>query len=443
MIKVITYGTYDLLHYGHIRLLKRAKELGDYLIVGVTSDDFDKSRGKINVQQSLTERIDAVKQLDIADEVIVEEYEGQKIDDIRKYDVDIFTVGSDWEGKFDYLNEYCKVVYLGRTEGVSSSEIRAKNQKIRLGLVGDSIFLDKVCQESKYVNGIEVVAICSNNLSGLSENIRNLPIKTLNYREILESVDAVYLNSSPDQHFNQITEAIKAGIHIMCRSPITTTYVQTKKLIELSTNSNISLFDSIKTAYCTAYRRMVLLVKSGAIGNVVSIDATCTSLHPSIEPEGWTSIFAWGPIALLPIFDILGTEYLDKNIVAAFSNDNRDIFAKIDFRYKNAVASMKVARGAKAEGDLVISGTEGYIYIPSPWWKTDYFEIRYENFNNNKKHFYQLEGEGIRNELSSFSHSINGTKKYSSVDSKLSIAISKIMEDFLKENDFSRIEIIK
>ena len=77
MTKVITYGTYDLLHYGHIRLLKRAKELGDYLIVGVTADDFDKARGKINVQQSLMERIEAVRATGLADKIIVEEYEGQ------------------------------------------------------------------------------------------------------------------------------------------------------------------------------------------------------------------------------------------------------------------------------------------------------------------------------------------------------------------------------
>ena len=138
MVKVITYGTYDLLHYGHIRLLERAKALGDYLIVGVTADDFDKTRGKINVQQSLMERVEAVKATGIADEVIIEEYEGQKIDDIRRYGVDIFTVGSDWVGKFDYLNEYCQVIYLPRTEGVSSTELRQSRRAVSLGLVGDA-----------------------------------------------------------------------------------------------------------------------------------------------------------------------------------------------------------------------------------------------------------------------------------------------------------------
>ena len=148
MIRVITYGTYDLLHKGHIRLLERAKELGDYLIVGVTADNFDRSRGKINVQQTLAERIEAVKATGLADEIVVEEYEGQKIDDIRRYGVDIFTVGSDWKGHFDYLNEYCKVVYLERTQGISSSELSADKCGIRLGLVGESPILNKIVNES-------------------------------------------------------------------------------------------------------------------------------------------------------------------------------------------------------------------------------------------------------------------------------------------------------
>ena len=138
MTKVITYGTYDLLHYGHKRLLERAKALGDYLIVGVTADNFDKNRGKINVQQSLMERIEGVKATGLADEIIIEEYEGQKIDDIRRYDIDIFTVGSDWVGKFDYLNEYCKVVYLPRTEGVSSTQVRSNKRKLKIRVIEDN-----------------------------------------------------------------------------------------------------------------------------------------------------------------------------------------------------------------------------------------------------------------------------------------------------------------
>ena len=159
MKKVITYGTYDMMHVGHVNLLKNAKALGDYLIVGVTSDEFDKSRGKIDVRQSLNERMNAVAETGLADEIIVEEYEGQKIDDIIRYDVDIFSVGSDWEGYFDYLKEYCKVVYLDRTQGVSSTELRAERNLLRLGLMGRYSNVRKYIAEAAYVNGLEVAAV--------------------------------------------------------------------------------------------------------------------------------------------------------------------------------------------------------------------------------------------------------------------------------------------
>ena len=111
MKKIITYGTFDLLHQGHINILQRAKAMGDYLIVGVTSENYDEQRGKLNVMQSLVERIENVRKTGLADQIIVEEYLGQKIQDIQKYDVDTFVIGSDWTGKFDYLKEYDFIIY--------------------------------------------------------------------------------------------------------------------------------------------------------------------------------------------------------------------------------------------------------------------------------------------------------------------------------------------
>lgn len=441
MVKVITYGTYDLLHHGHIRLLERAKALGDYLIVGVTSDDFDKTRGKINVQQSLIERVEAVRSAGIADEIIVEEYEGQKINDIKRLGVDIFTVGSDWVGKFDYLKEYCKVVYLDRTEGVSSSEIREKKRQVRLGIVGDSTFINKIAQEATFVNGLLVNALLTNNFERLSNQIKNLPVVASDFDELLSNVDAVYIHSRPELHYEQIKTALKKGKHVICESPISLNSNQVAELYELADKVNCILQEAIKTAYATAYSRMLLLLKGGKIGKVVSVDSTCTSLNSSTDAKGWNSLYSWGPTAILPVLQILGAQYDSARIVSAFQNEDLkiDSFTKISFEYPNAVASIKVAKGVKSEGELIISGTKGYIYVPAPWWKTEYFEIRYENASDNKRYFYQLEGEGIRYELVAFCQAIQSGKQSRFIEKDVSVAIAGIMQNFNENNNTLKI----
>ncbi|WP_281522046.1 Gfo/Idh/MocA family oxidoreductase [Dubosiella newyorkensis] len=430
MIKVITYGTYDLLHHGHIRLLERAKELGNYLIVGVTADDFDKTRGKINVQQSLMERIEAVRATGLADEIIVEEYEGQKIDDIRRYDIDIFTVGSDWKGKFDYLNEYCKVVYLDRTEGVSSSDIRSEQRKIRLGIIGDSPVAVKYARESQFVNGIEVVSICTSTPSFFND----FQLVTNDYEKMLKEVDAVYIVSRPTEHYQDIKTALEHKKHILCESPISVSKSESIKLFKLAKENGCILMDAIKTAYATAFARLILLAKEGKIGEIYSVDAVCTSLRPITE-DSWNSISAWGPTAMLPIFDILGTGYRSKNIASLIDENGNDQFTKIDFSYNHAVASLKVGKGVKSEGELVISGTKGYIYVPAPWWKTDYFEIRYEDASQNRRYFYQLDGEGIRYELVAFVKAIISKKDLSNISQNVSETICEVIEDFYNRKE--------
>ena len=442
MIRVITYGTYDLLYHGHIRLLERAKSLGDYLIVGVTSDDFDKNRGKINVQQSLMERIETLRQTGIPDEIIVEEYEGQKIDDIRRFNIDIFTVGSDWEGKFDYLSEYCKVVYLPRTEGVSSSEVRAEKRKIRMGFIGDyeTRILIKYYNECKFVNGIDIGGVCARN-DEIKRVLNDEELYvTQNYEELLNVCDAVYILSHPSEHYEQIKKAIKHDVHVLCESPVALCSSQYKELVNLAKAKNVVLMTSIKTAYSTAYYRLLLLVKSGRIGDIISIDSTCTSIQEVDDLNfAWNSICLWGPTALLPIFQIMGVNYTDARILSRLRNDNYDLFTKIDITYANSTASIKVGRGIKSEGEMVISGTKGYIYVPAPWWKTDYFEIRYEEASDNRRCFYPLEGEGIRYELVDFVKTINTGNESAYISNDVSSAICAVMKQFYDKENFIEI----
>lgn len=441
MKKVITYGTFDLFHYGHQRLLERAKALGDVLIVGVTADGFDRARGKINVQQSLMERMEAVKATGIADEVIVEEYEGQKIDDIHRYGVDIFAIGSDWKGYFDYLKEYCQVVYLDRTEGVSSSDLRAEKREVHIGLVGESLFLNKFERESRFVNGVIIKGLCAPSaiVDGLSDELKALPCITNDYETMLSEVDAVYILSTPTDHYRQIKTALMHGKHVLCEPPMALSVKEWQELNDLAKEKSCVLMDAIRTAYSTAYYRLLLLVKSGRIGKVISVDASCTSLRDNDissdeKKEKWNSICSWGPNALLPVFQLLGVGYLQKSIVSRVEDKNTmyDSFTKIDFVYPNAVASIKVGKGVKTEGELVVSGTNGYVYVPAPWWKTDYFEIRREDPSMNKRYFYQLDGEGIRYELVSFLKAIKDGKNYLYIDDNVSKAFVEVIEDYYK-----------
>ena len=438
MKKVITYGTYDLLHYGHIRLLERAKALGDYLIVGVTADDFDKNRGKINVQQSLMERVEAVRNTGLADEIIIEEYEGQKIDDIRKYNIDIFTVGDDWVGKFDYLKEYCQVIYLKRTKGVSSSELRQEKRNLRLGLVGESTILKKIIKESAFVNGLTISGAFSEKQEVLKDFFEDIPVYD-KYEELLQKSDAIYLITSPIHHYEDIKTALEMKKHVLCESPIALSEKQCQKLFELARKNTCILMDAIKTAYSTAYHRMLLLVKTGVIGEPKCIDATCTSIKKFDETEAkyaWNSISAWGPTALLPVFQIFGIEYKKKIILTCIESQkyHYDSFTKIDFYYSNSAATIKVGQGVKSEGELVISGTKGYIYVPAPWWKTEYFEVRYERPENNRRYYFQLDGEGIRYELVAFVRAIELGTSLANVDENVSCAIADIMDKFMSDD---------
>ena len=128
MKRVITYGTFDVLHYGHINLLRRAKALGDYLIVGCSSDEFNKIKNKESyyTYEQRKSILEAVKYVDL---VIPENNWEQKRDDVKKYFADIFVMGDDWKGKFDFLKDLCEVVYLPRTPGISSTQVKEEALK--------------------------------------------------------------------------------------------------------------------------------------------------------------------------------------------------------------------------------------------------------------------------------------------------------------------------
>lgn len=447
MKKVITYGTYDLLHQGHINLLRRAKELGDYLIVGVTSDSFDRGRGKLNVRNNVLERVEAVRKTGYADEIIIEDYLGQKIDDIQKYDVDVFAIGSDWIGKFDYLNEYCKVVYLPRTEGISSTQLRAESQDVfRVGIVGSGRIAHRFIPESKVVNGIKVTAVYNPDKENAETFAKYYKLNSYSedYKEFLSNVDAVYIASPHLTHYQYSKDALYAGKHVLCEIPFTLSGIQAKELYDYAEAHNLVLLEASKTAFCPSFCHIVTLVKSGIIGEVVDVKASLSKMisAPTREldvAQAGGAMNEHAPLTLMAIIKLLGKDYSDINFHSKVEN-GVDVYTKAVINYPHATSSITLGIGVKTEGNLVVSGTKGYIYVPAPWWLTDFFEVRYEDQTKNKKYFYSYDGDGLRYEIQEFiSMIVNDRRSCYKLRRRESIAIAEIIEKFNKKENYSEI----
>jgi glycerol-3-phosphate cytidylyltransferase len=438
MKKVITYGTFDLFHFGHQRLLERAKALGDYLIVGVTTDNFDLERGKMSTCNNVMERIEAVKATGLADQIVIEEYKGQKIDDIQKYGVDIFAIGSDWEGYFDYLKEYCEVVYLPRTQGISSTQLREERPMVRFGVIGTGSIASRFVNESKFVNSNSIVAAYNPNRGESEAFCKKFGLEAIKTdTELLEHCDAVYIASPHYTHYDYAKCALKAGKHVLCETPFVFCRKQAEELFKLAEEKKLVLMVALKTAYCPAFVHLVSLLKSGSIGEIVEVNASVTTLTDETSAKmnkdymgGSMSENACFP--MLPIFKLLGTGFENINFYSKMKNDV-DMFTKAVFRYPSAVASFQVGLGVKTEGNLVVAGTKGYAYVPAPWWKTDYFELRYEDQNLNKKFFHTWAGDGLRYEIKDFVTAILSKEFfYSKVGIKENIKMAEVQEMYIE-----------
>ncbi len=441
MVRVITYGTFDLFHEGHYKLLKRAKALGDYLIVGVTTEEYDQTRGKLNVVDSLVTRIENVKKSGFADEVIIESSPGQKLVDVKKYQIDIFTVGSDWIGTFDYLSDYCKVVYLERTKNISSTMLRAQKKHIqRIGVIGTGRIAGRFIPEAKLVSGVNVEAVYNPHPGSAARFAQKWGIDAYEDLEAFYgAVEAVYVASPHETHYSYIQSALEHGKHVLCEKPMVLKRAQAEELFALAAKRGLILFEGIKTAYCPGFSRLLGIACSGMIGNVRSVEACFTKLEGPqsrelTDPNYGGSFTELGSYVMLPIIKLFGSGYEEVRFDTIEGEHGLDVFTKAHFRYPNGLGTATCGLGVKSEGSLLICGTTGYIVVEAPWWKTAYFEVHHEDPKDVEKYTDRFLEDGLRYEISDFLSMINGSSKS---EFKLtrgeSIAMAEVMEKFLSE----------
>lgn len=436
---IITYGTYDMLHIGHMNILERAKALGDYLIVGVTDENYDRSRGKLNVSQSTDDRVKAIEALDFVDKVIVEKHKQQKAEDMIKYDVDIFAIGDDWVGAFDYLNEYTHVEYLPRTEGISSTKLRKETfDSIKFGIAGLGHDTEAFINEAEYVSNIKINRVYANDfleLKAFTKDNHRIKYGHDNYDDFLDtSISAVYINTSQEAHYPLIKKALEAGKHVLCENPLALDKNELKELLAIAKKEKKVLLSALKTAFLPAFSQLLKELKTGTIGDIKEVRATRTSLYKekdysdSFMAQGATNILSSYPSLL--VHKVLGKR---KSVTFFDQEENGyDMSNLIVTTHKNgALGVARVAIGAKSEGDAVISGTKGYVYIPAPWWLTKTFYFRFEDTHRSHKFTYEFDGCGLRYMIAEFASLIQrGHRKSEKLTPSDMVAITRVSLDY-------------
>lgn len=442
MVKVITYGTFDLFHEGHYRLLQRAKALGDYLIVGVTTESFDKARGKLGVIDSLMTRIENVRKTGFADEIIIEESVGQKFSDIKKYNIDIFTVGSDWVGKFDYINDYCKVVYLERTKNISSTMLREQKRHIqRIGIIGTGRIANRFVVEARNVSGVNVQSVYNPHPDSVAKFAEKWDINPYSdLEEFYKEVDVIYIASPHETHYNYIKSSLEHGKHILCEKPMVLNKAEAEEVFAYAKEKDLILMEGIKTAYCPGFHKLLGVAHSGKIGSIRNVEACFTKLeNPKnrelVDTNYGGSFLELGSYVMLPIFKLFGEKYDSLTFDTIKGENGLDLFTRASFKFPTGLATATCGLGVKSEGRLLISGTKGYILVTAPWWKTTYFEVHYENPDDIEKYSETYLGDGLRYEINDLLMQLTnrGVNDFKLTRSE-SIAMSTAMEQFIKED---------
>ena len=392
MKKVITYGTFDLFHRGHYNILKRAKELGYYLIVGVTGESFDIERGKLGVRDSLPKRIENVRATGFADEIIIEEFQGQKVQDVQKYGVDVLAIGSDWRGKFDYLKPYCDVVYLERTKNISSTQIRQSEQYVHFGLMLDSTLDNDFVLESKYVSGVHVDRVFSENAELAAQVCADKELNGFYTQQddFFDGIDAVYVHEAPRNAVKHIKAALMAGKHVLGAFPFASSAEEIKKLVNIAKEKNVILMPCVRMAYLQAMNQMFWMIESGTIGNVIGMQCSVTDeFDPALTIQR-AGVYALYVCERLFKKQRLRVEKLEKSL----QDEGR--YVKLSGNTNEVSAVMEIGTKIAMPSTLNILGDKGCMTVPDDWWNMGYFEVIQHGEKKKKRYSYNYEGTGMR-----------------------------------------------
>lgn len=325
-----------------------------------------------------------------------------------------------------------------------------QTKQYRLGIIGTGRIAHRFVPEAGVVDGVEVTAVYNPRISSAEKFAEelNIDIFTDDIEAFIEKVDAVYIATPHETHVDYCRQMLSAKKHVLCEKPMSFSEADAVELFALAQQQGCVLMEGIKTAYCPGFQALLEMVRSGKIGKVVDVEACFTRLTKSNVRELWDTQYGgsfteFGSYTLLPIVKLVGTKDVGTHIWSRKGKTGVDVYTKTSFDFGTATALAKTGLAVKSEGQLVIAGTKGYILVPSPWWLTKYFEVRYEDSNKIEKYEFPYEGQGLRYEITEFVNQMNGLCDGASIQSGVtaveSIWFAKKMEEYLLKNAASEV----
>ena len=327
-----------------------------------------------------------------------------------------------------------KIEDILETALTENSLAREKQAYLRLGVIGTGSIAKRFVEETVYVPNVYVASAYNPNFAETHQFCEKYGImnEAINVEELLKEVDAVYIASPCYSHFEYIQKALNANKHVLCETPLTDNYPQAKELVGLAKKLGLVLMPALKTAYAPSFSKIIEEALSGEIGEIVDVSATVTTLLSQEVTLGYNNERLRDNLyyTMLIILKLLGLDF-KKVSVFARNDGSKSLYLNASLIYDNMIGQAIVGTGVKSESSLVISGTKGYIYVPAPWWKPDYFEMRYENPYDNKKLYFPFESSGLRYEIQCFVDNVTMKTDERPISNQEALKIIQLVEKYL------------
>lgn len=321
---------------------------------------------------------------------------------------------------------------------------------MKLGIIGTGRIAKRFVPECLLVPDTSITGVYNPHKESAENFIDNgwnsqtwdRPFAISDISDLWDKADVIYIASPHETHYNYIMTSLEHGKHVLCEKPMALSKSQTEEAFDCADKQGLILMEGLKTAYCPGYQKLLTIIRDGTIGRIRYIDATFTKLENPQNRELNDRLYGGsftelGSYVMLPVIDLLGSDYRDVSFESITNEKGIDIFTKADIRYRDAMATLICGLGVKAEGRLLISGEKGYIKVDAPWWKTRHTEVHFEDESKTVSYDEPFEGDGLRYEIQNFLdriHSDKSTISEAMIDTMhRSITMSEIMDKFLSQ----------